>query len=146
MKLKIIKFVDPRSRGRMLDVLVDLKSAKPHGRSLSRASAHLPVIGRQTLSPLGSAPCLQRHYIREETPWATLTNPPIGFPSEILLYQLVRALEGSEARAPPARHHRRRPEGHRHRGYALALHQLVSSSTLPPHRVRPMSWTPPLPV
>jgi hypothetical protein len=50
----------------VLDILVDLKSAKPYGRSLSCASARLPVIGRQTLSPLGSAPCLQRHYIREE--------------------------------------------------------------------------------
>jgi hypothetical protein len=64
----------------VLDILVDLDSAKPHERSLSRASARFPVIGRQTLSPLGSAPCLQRHYIREEAPLATSANPSIGFP------------------------------------------------------------------
>jgi hypothetical protein len=64
----------------VLDILVDLKSAKPYGRRLSRASARLPVIARQTLSPLCSAPCLQRHYIREEAPWATLVNPSNGFP------------------------------------------------------------------
>jgi hypothetical protein len=40
-----------------LDILVELKSAKPHRRSLLRASTRSPMIGRQTLSPLGSAPC-----------------------------------------------------------------------------------------
>jgi hypothetical protein len=59
---------------RLLDILVDLKSAKPYGRSLSRASARLPVIGRQTLSTLGSAPCLQRHYIREKAPLGDLSQ------------------------------------------------------------------------
>jgi hypothetical protein len=88
----------------MLDILVDLKSAKPYGRSLFRTSTRLPVIVRQTLSPLGSAPCLQRHYIIEEAPlcWATSANPSIGFPLKPLSIQLVRALEGWEARVPTA--------------------------------------------
>jgi hypothetical protein len=86
----------------MLDILVDLKSAKPYGRSLSRASAYLPVIRRQTLSPLGSAPCLQRHYIREEAPLGDLNQSNYRVSTETFPIRLVRALEGSEARVPTA--------------------------------------------
>jgi hypothetical protein len=86
----------------VLDILVDLKSAKPYERSLSRASARLPVIGRQTLSPLGSAPCLQRHYIREEAPLGDLNQSIYRVSTETLVYRLIRALEGSEARVPTA--------------------------------------------
>jgi hypothetical protein len=75
----------------LLDILVDLKSAKPHGRS-SRASARLLVIGRQTLSPLGSAPCLQRHYIREEAPLGDLNHSNYRVSTETLPIRLVRAL------------------------------------------------------
>jgi hypothetical protein len=125
----------------MLDILVDLKSAKPYGRSLSRASARLPVIGRQTLSPLGSAPCLQRHYIREEAPWATSTNPSIGFPPKPLSIRLVRELEGSEARVPIAG--------------ATGVDQKATATEETPlhytdwchrlHQLRPARWIPPLP-
>jgi hypothetical protein len=113
----------------MLDILVDLKSTKPYRRSLSRASVRLPVIGRQTLSPLGSAPCLQRHYIREEAPLGDLK--PIylqGFhrnPGLPISEGAGRFGSTSSYR----RRHRRRPEGHRRRGDAPALHRLASSST-----------------
>jgi Mrp family chromosome partitioning ATPase len=86
----------------MLDILVDLKSAKPYRRSLSRVSARLPVIGRQTVSPLASAPFLQRHYIREEAPLGDLSQSIYRVSTETLFYQSVRALEGSEARVPTA--------------------------------------------
>jgi hypothetical protein len=136
----------------LLDILVDLKSAKPHGRSLFHASTRLPVIWRQTLSPMGSAHCLQRHCIREEAPLATLANLSIGFPPKPLSIQLVRApkplsirlvraLEGSEARAPTAG--------------ATGVDQKATAAEETPlhytdrrhrlHQLRPARWIPPLP-
>jgi hypothetical protein len=61
--------------------------------------------------------------------------------TETLLYRSVRTLEGSEARAPPAGCHRCRPESHRHRGDTPALHQLASSTSPRPHRLRQARWT-----
>jgi hypothetical protein len=97
----------------MLDILVDLKSAKPHGRSLSRASARLPVIGRQTLSPLGSAPCLQRHYIREEVPLGDLSESIYRVSTETLVYPISEGAGRFGSSSSYRRLHRRRPEGHR---------------------------------
>jgi hypothetical protein len=113
----------------MLDILVDLKSAKPYGRSLSRASARLPVIGRQTLSPLGSAPCLQRHYIREEAPLGDLSQSIYRVSTETLVYPISEGAGRFGSSSSYHRRHRRRPEGHHHRGDAPALHRLASSST-----------------
>jgi hypothetical protein len=113
----------------MLDILVDLKSAKPYGRSLSRASARLPVIGRQTLSQLGSAPCLQRHYIREEAPLGDLSQSIYRVSTETLVYPISEGAGRFGSSSSYHRRHRRRPEGHRHRGDAPALHRLASSST-----------------
>jgi hypothetical protein len=113
----------------MLDILVDLKSAKPHGRSLSRASARLPVIGRQTLSPLGSAPCLQCHYIREEAPLGDLSQSIYRVSTETLVYPISEGAGRFGSPSSYRRRHRRRPEGHRCRGDALALHRPASSST-----------------
>jgi hypothetical protein len=125
----------------LLDILVDLKSAKPYDRRLSRASARLPVIGRQTLSPLGSAPCLQRHYIREEAPLGDLNQFIYRVSTETLVYRLVRALEGSEARVPTAG-----DTGVDQKATAaeeMPLHYTDRRHRL--HQLRPARWIPPLP-
>jgi hypothetical protein len=113
----------------LLDILVDLKSAKPHGRSLSRASARLSVIGRQTLSPLGSAPCLQRHYIREEAPLGVFSQSIYRVSTETLVYPISEGAGRFGSSSSYRRRYRRRPEGHRRRGDAPALHRPASSLT-----------------
>jgi hypothetical protein len=93
------------------------------------------------LGPLPTAPLYKRG-----SPPGDLSQSIYRVSTNTLVCRSVRALEGSEARVPTARRHRRRPESHGRRGDAPALSRLVPSSTPPLRRLRRARWIPPLPV